>query len=245
MGTFDFVDIVRDRGERFGVLARTTPHELRLPHLRRWTAHDVVAHLTGDHAWALDILTTRRPPRRGLVKDRRRGDALCDRYDDVTAELVGALAVAAAEPGAPCPNFAEGAVGRAGWWPRHQAHEVAVHLWDLEAATGAHSPLDPLLCVDGITELFEVYTNRYGGQRLARPLVLRCPDHGAAWRAEPTAPGRVLVVPTDPDGTADLDASPDALLLALWHRVDADDERLDAPGDPTAVRAFLRGPVTA
>lgn len=246
MGALDFVDIVRDRAEQFGALARTTPHELRLPHLRRWTVHDVVAHLTGDHAWALDILSTRRPPRRGLAKDRRRGDALCDRYDEVTTALVAALADAAREPDAPCPNFAEGTGGRAGWWPRHQAHEAVVHLWDLEAATGDHTPLDPLLSIDGITELFEVYTNRYDGQRLTRPLVLRCPDHGVAWRAEPATPaGRVHVTPTDPSGTADLDAPPDALLLALWHRLPADDARLVTHGDPTAVRAFLRGPLTA
>lgn len=144
---FDYPDIVGERGERFGALARTTPHELRLPHLPRWTVHDVVAHLTGDHAWALDILTNLRAPRRGLAKDRRRGEALCARFDEETAELLVALRVAAAEPDAPCPNFAEGADGRVGWWPRHQAHEAVVHLWDLEAATGAHTPLDPQLCI--------------------------------------------------------------------------------------------------
>jgi uncharacterized protein (TIGR03083 family) len=244
----DFVAAVRRASDQFAGLARTTPHDLRLPHLRRWTVHDVVAHLTGDHEWALGILRSRTAPRTGLRKARQRGQALCDRFEAVTAELLAALDQAADDPLAACPNFAQGSAGLAGWWPRHQAHEAVVHLWDLEAATGEHTPLDPWLSVDGVSELVEVYTNRYPGQVLDRPLVLRSPGY-AAWRAEPSGDeGRVHVERVEVPTHADLDAPPDVLLLALWHRLPADHPDLVLPGDAgsaAAVRAFLRGPLTA
>jgi uncharacterized protein (TIGR03083 family) len=234
--------------QRFSELARTTPHDLPLPHLRRWRVHDVVAHLTGDHAWALGILRTRTAPRSGLRKARERGEALCDRFDAVTADLLAELARAAADPGAPCPNFAQGAQGRAGWWPRHQAHEATVHLWDLEAATGEHAPLDPWLCADGVAELLEVYTARYPGQVLDRPVVLRAPSY-AAWRVEPLGhEGRVGIAAVDERTPGDLEATPDVLLLALWHRLPADHPGLRGGTDEAgaaAARAFVAGPLTA
>ena len=51
--------------------------------------------------------------------------------------------------------------------------------------------------------------------------------------------------PTDDGGPADLEAPPDVLLLALWHRIPADDPRLIVRGGPEAVRSFLAGPLTA
>lgn len=244
----DHVAAVRAATERFAHLARTTPHDLRLPHLRRWRVHDVVAHLAGDHAWALRILRTRTAPRTGLRHARERGDALCDRFEQVTADLLDELARAAAEPDEPCPNFAQGDAGRAGWWPRHQAHEAVVHLWDLEAARGDHAPLDPRLSADGVDELFEVYTGRYPGQVLDRPVVLRAPGV-AAWRVEPLGEaGRVRVAAVEEATPGDLEAPPEVLLLALWHRLPADDARLRAGADEgraAAARAFVAGPLTA
>jgi uncharacterized protein (TIGR03083 family) len=244
----DFVAATRTATDRFSRLARTTSHDLRLPHLPRWRVHDVVAHLTGDHEWALGILRSRVAPRTGLRQARERGDLLCERFETVTADLLEALQRAAADPDAPCPNFAQGAAGRAGWWPRHQAHEAVVHLWDLESATGDHAPLDPWLSVDGVSELVEVYTNRYPGQVLDRPVVLRSPGY-AAWRAEPFGErGRVRVERIPDPAYADLDAPPDVLLLALWHRLPADHPDLRPGADAArtaAARAFVAGPLTA
>jgi uncharacterized protein (TIGR03083 family) len=244
----DHVAAARRATERFARLARTTPHDLPLGHLPGWRVHDLVAHLTGDHVWALCILRSRTAPRSGLRASRLRGTALCDRFDEVTAELLSALEQAAADPVAPCPNFAQGESGRAGWWPRHQAHEAAVHLWDLESATGVQQPLDPVQAVDGIDELLEVYTSRYAGQVLDRPVVLGCPGY-AAWSVEPVGGrGRVRISPAPDPAAPDLSAAPEALLLALWHRLPADHEALRPGPDAqaaAAARAFVAGPVTA
>lgn len=241
----DFVAATRDACARFAALARTTPHDLPVAHVPGWSVHHLVAHLTGDHVWAHQVITTRGTPASGLLASRRRGDALLAQFDAVTADLLDALATAATDPETPCPNFAQGDAGRLGWWPRHQAHEALVHLWDLESVTGDHAPRDPAVAADGVTELFETYTNRYAGQRLARPLLLRSPSHGV-WRVDPgDGPGRVLAHPVDDDSPADLTAPPDVLLLALWHRIDADDPRLRYADHADDVRAFLRGPLTA
>lgn len=235
----------RDACTRFAALARTTPHDLPVAHVPGWTVHQLVAHLTGDHVWALQVLTSREAPASGLRASRRRGPALLDQFDAVTADLLVTLEAAAAAPDEPCPNFAQGDTGRAGWWPRHQAHEALVHLWDLESVTGDFASRDPAVAADGVTELFETYTNRYPRQRLARPLLLRSRTYGA-WRVEPAGtPGRVHAYPVVDDGPADLTADPDVLLLALWHRIDPDDPRLGYADRADDARAFLRGPLTA
>ncbi|MFN8155797.1 MAG: maleylpyruvate isomerase family mycothiol-dependent enzyme [Candidatus Nanopelagicales bacterium] len=241
----DFVEATREAALRFGALAREVPHDLPVPLVRGWTVHHLVAHLTGDHEWALGIVTTREAPSGGLRVSRRRGDRLLDRYDEVTAELVDALAAAAADPDVPCPNFAQGAAGTLGWWPRHQAHEASVHLADLEAAAGLEVVRDPELSADGVDELFATYADRYPGQRLDRPLVLRSPGT-AAWLVQPAGRGRLHGRRVDDPGHADLEADPTVLLLALWHRVAVDDPRLHYPSaDADAVRRFLAGPLTA
>ena len=163
----------------------------------------------------------------------------------MTADLLAALSDAAAAPDEPCPNFAQGDAGRTGWWPRHQAHEALVHLWDLESVTGGFAPRDPAIAADGVSELFATYTNRYPRQRLSRPIRLRAPGVGA-WRVEPRGPGLVQGLPVDDAGPADLTAAPEVLLLALWHRIPTDDPRLEyADGAAVDVRAFLAGPLTA
>lgn len=242
----DFVAATQAACTRFAALARTTRHDLPVAHVPGWTVHHLVAHLTGDHVWALQVLTSREAPASGLRASRRRGAALLDQFDTVTADLLAALEAAAAAPDEPCPNFAQGDAGRAGWWPRHQAHEALVHLWDLESVTDDHAPRDPVVAADGVTELFETYTNRYPRQRLARPLLLRSPAYGA-WCVEPAgAPGRVRAYAVADDADpADLIAEPDVLLLALWHRIDVDDRRLGYADRADDVRAFLRGPLTA
>lgn len=242
----DFVAATREACARFAALARSTPHDAPVPHVPGWTVHHLVAHLTGDHVWALQVLTTRTSPARGLRSSRRRGQALLAQFDAVTADLLDALEAAAAAPDEPCPNFAEGGAGTLGWWPRHQAHEALVHLYDLESVTGAFAPRDPAVAADGVSELFATYTNRYPRQRLARPLLLRAPAYGA-WRVEHgDGPGRVHAYAVPDDGApADLAAPPDVLLLALWHRIGVDDPRLAYGDRADDVRAFLAGPLTA
>jgi uncharacterized protein (TIGR03083 family) len=238
------VDAFRAEAERFGVLARTVPHAAPLPHVRRWSVGGVVRHLVGDFRWASDIIDARDWNGNGFTVARGRGDSLLRTYDEAAARMRVALDAAATDPGAPCPNFAERESGTLGWWPRHQAHETLLHRWDIESATGVHHPIDPALAADGVDEAFHVYTQRYGAQRLDRPITLVCTDTDAAWRVSPTGIGGQVTIDVTDDRTApDLACTAEALLLAMWKRVPIGDDA--AVTDEHLLRRFFSGPLTA
>ncbi|MFM2079222.1 MAG: hypothetical protein RJA49_3112 [Actinomycetota bacterium] len=236
----------RLEAERCGALARVLPHRTPLPQFRRWSVGGVLQHLVGDFRWASHIVTTREWDGKGFSVARSKGDALVRAYDESAAQMAVALDLAAADPGGRCPNFADGDSGLLGWWPRHQAHETLLHRWDLEATTGFHTPIDPWVAADGVDEAFDVYTPRYAGQRLDRPITIACTDAPAAWRLAPTAdPGHLTVEATDERDGADLVCGAEELLLAVWKRTPLaqTDARFGAQED--AVRRLFTGPLTA
>lgn len=248
----ELVDVVERESARCSRLLRSVDHALPVAHLPGWTVGHVGAHLAGDFRWATRVLTERGPIRSGLTSVRSRGPALCNRFDELAAAMVDALRVAASAPDEPCPNFAEPDGGRAAWWVRHQVHETVLHRWDLESADREPTSFDPTLAADGVDELLHVYTARYRPHRLAGTLVLRCEGPGspsAAWTIRPGgAGGRVRVDRGgDPDPVAEVVTDPASLLLLLWRRTGLDDVRhpVRVDGDPSAVAAFLSGPVTA
>lgn len=245
LAPIDHVAAFRAEAERCAELARTIPHAAPLPHVPRWSVGGVVRHLVGDFQWAAEIVETRQWSGNGFTVPRTRGDALVRSYSEAAQRMGDALAIAAAEPAAPCPNFAERELGTLGWWPRHQAHETMLHRWDLESATGLHHPIDPVVAADGVDEAFQVYTRRYGSQRLDRPVTLVCTDADAAWIVSPTGQGgHVDVAPTDDRDNPDLACTAEALLLAVWKR---EPVRGDAAflSDEAIIRRFLSGPLTA
>lgn len=203
-------------------------------------------HLVGDFRWATRIVDERAWDGQGFSVPRAKGDRLVVQYVDAADRMAAALERAATEPGAACPNFADGDRGVLGWWPRHQAHETLLHRWDLEAATGAHDPIHPEVAADAIDEAFTVYTARYSPHRLDRPLSLACTDIEAAWivRPAPTA-GRVVVEPWVVDGPPDLSCRAEDLLLAMWKRRSIDHAHGGFGADEAIVRNFFRGPLTA
>jgi len=241
----DHVDVFRTEAERCAALARTVPHAAPLPHVSRWSVGGVVRHLVGDFRWATEIIEAREWNGNGFTVPRTRGDGLLRAYDEAAARMSDALDVAAAEPSAPCPNFAERDQGTLGWWPRHQAHETLLHRWDLESATGVHHPIDPVVAADGVDEAFQVYAQRYGSQRLDRPVTLVCTDADAVWTITPTGTGGHVDIARSGDRDhPDLVCSAETLLLAVWKR---EPVRTDTAvlSDEHTVRHFLSGPLTA
>ncbi len=132
----DYVAVLAAEAARAADLLRTVPGEEPLPHLPGWTVTDAGQHLAGDFVWATRTLQQRRMPRSGIRPVRAAGAALADELERLTGAMVAALREAGADPDGACPNFAEGAAGRLGWWPRHQAFETVLHRWDLELPTG-------------------------------------------------------------------------------------------------------------
>ncbi len=130
------IEVVAEQGSRIAAVAHAGPLQARVPHMRRWTLSDVVAHLGGVHRWAAEIVSTRTWTGAGPRRGRAAGDDLIAWFEDGLAALVCALT--AADVSAPCPNFSPGSDKTARFWLRRQAHETTVHRWDAEAAAPAH-----------------------------------------------------------------------------------------------------------
>ena len=238
------VDVVAEQGARIAVVARDGPLRARVPHMRRWTLTDVVAHLGGVHRWAAGIVSAR-----AMSAGHRRGTAtgpeLIDWFEDGLTELVAVLA--ASDFGASCPNFSPGSDKTIGFWARRQAHETLVHRWDAEAAVGQISAVDSALATDGIDEVLTVFRRARGGQPLPGSLVLTTTDTRRSWRVSPTlVPGRVAISCAEsgvPGEVAATVAAPaESLLLALWGRIPIQGRNFQVTGRPEVARAFLPGP---
>lgn len=159
--------------------------------------------------------------------------------------MVAALQDAAAHADEPCPNFADGARGVLGFWPRHQAHEVTVHRWDIEVACGTPTPIEAPFAADGVDELLHCYTARYRPHLLDRPLTLSCRDEESGWSLTPAGGGRVNVERRADQTGADVEASAENLYLLLWRRLPPSAAGLRLRVPPEVLDRLLLGPVTA
>ncbi len=126
-------------------------------------------------------------------------------------------------------------------WARRQAHELAVHRMDLEAAAGVpHAPLPVELAEDGVDELLRIVLPRWAHtEPLADSrgsVAVTDTDTGRTWAVHVDR-GRVTVT-AEPDGAEDarLTGSATQLLLRLWGRP----AEVAVEGD-RAAEALLRG----
>ena len=152
------------------LLGSVPPERLaaEVPHIPGWTVHKLVGHA----AWVLRYVTRAldsspdAPPRRSTVAEPPHGEEVLPWFGDARGELLAALD--AADLDRLVPTFTGAQPSR--WWLRRLSHEMAMHRWDLQAATGSPDPIDPALAVDGVDEVFEVFAptrldlDRLGGQ---------------------------------------------------------------------------------
>jgi hypothetical protein len=126
-------------------------------------------------------------------------------------------------------------------WARRQAHELAVHRMDLEAAAGRpHEPLDVDLAEDGVDELLTVVVPRWAHTEplrgAAATVAVTSRGTGRGWTVALDR-GTVDVRPHAADGAdAAVEGAPADLLLHLWGRP----ATVLVTGDPSA-EALLRG----
>lgn len=205
----------------------TTP----VPSCPGWTARQLVEHLGSVHRWATEIVRT--GERADAPAPPADPDALVPWYAEGAAALLEALA--RADPGSPCWGF--GPRPRlAGFWARRQAHETAVHRWDLEVALGGPGDLDAELSADGVDEVVTMLFPRQvrlGRQAPLADALALVDVSGSRWvvTGDGTAP------PTTPDAT--VTGPPDRLLLLLWRRIGLDGAGVSVSGDPDAARRVL------
>ena len=129
----------------------------------------------------------------------------------------------------------------AGVWRRRQLHELVVHRWDAQDATGAGGSIDPAVASDGVDEYFSMMLPRRiirdGGEFPQSSLHVHCTDTAGEWLVWP-AGNELQVRREHAKGDAALRGPAQDLLLSLWgrrHRSPA----VDVVGDPLVAEAWL------
>lgn len=175
-----------------------------------------------------------------MPSDRAAPPADRSQYADWFAE--GAVALEATLTGRPddqaCWTFFPTAAPVVGTWVRRQCQELAVHRYDAElAATGTAEAIDPAIAKDGIDEFFDLFLERVDKRRPIRigdlDVQLKSLDEDGddrAWtiRCSDSAP---VVTREHCKGDVALQGPANALLLALWGRVEPDEVGIEVAGD--------------
>lgn len=124
----------------------------------------------------------------------------------------------------------------AAYWQRSIAVSTMLARWDAQLALGDPEPLDPHLCGEGITEVFEVLAPRQIGRGRAWPpddcIRLDATDSDDWW----------IFGPGDP--VAEIHAPVADLLLLLRGRKTTSDSAYTWIGDKPAALSILKGPLT-
>ncbi|MDQ1628357.1 MAG: hypothetical protein QOI54_2101 [Actinomycetota bacterium] len=233
----ELVHLGSDEAALVSRLLADAPLDRPVPSCPGWLVRDLVGHLGSVHRWATEVVRTggvARPPE-PPSEDAQLAPWFAQGAAGLTTTLAGA------DPSAGCWTFAP--PHRVGFWSRRQLHETTVHRWDLEAALGRDSGLDPRLAADGIDEVVTMFFPRQVRLGREAPLtdVLALVDN---------ATGRRWVLAGD--GTTDVDGTPDAtvtgdaadLLLLLWQRHSLDDGAVGADGSREAAERVLSARLT-
>jgi uncharacterized protein (TIGR03083 family) len=224
-----------DALERDGVLLADAAEEAGLlaavPTCPGWLVRDLVRHQGYVHGWAARHVRERSPEiideftEADVLAGGPADDELIAAYRKGHADLVRALRDA--DPDIICATFMPSPSPLA-FWARRQAHETAIHRFDVQAAR-AGGPPGPAVAFgeafadDGIDELIMGFADRRRYRLRGdgeRSLVIRPADTAGRWQIR-LADGATDV--TRGDAAADCAAEgPAAGLYAfLWNRSDA------------------------
>lgn len=232
-----------------GRIAATDPEALAVavPTTPGWTVADVIGHLGGVHRWAASYLAAGPEFGRHRPPPAPSGPEVLAWYRSGLDELLAEIA--RHDPAEPTRSFAGTAI--VAFWLRRQAHETAIHRWDVDHALHGDDavPIDTALAIDGIDEWLTFFVSRFltvKGSGIPSDLVgtslhLHCTDddraEGAGEWVLRLAGDRVEVEHTHAKGDAAVRGPASDLVLAVWHRLPLD--RVDVVGDAALAARIL------
>jgi len=269
--TVDFVEEYAAVAERLAVAVAWSDLRARVPACPPWKTYDLVVHVGNVHAWAATIVETgRTAAEQNDEPSHARPRTVSAWYAAKAEDLYQVLR--AADPAAPCWNFAFGA-GTASFWQRRQLHETTIHHLDLEQTLGRETPIDTAVARDGVDEVLGVFLHRMHQRghpaQLEQPLALTATDTGDTWVVAPQPrSGSTPMVPAQAVGTAAetvpslppsverraspvahvadrVEAPADVLYRLLWKRLALDESGVRISGDEGRVRGFLTSRLVA
>lgn len=239
-----YIDHYERETSRFATLLDGADLDAPVATCGDWTVGDLAAHLGGVHRWANFCALNARHP---SSDDRAAfpgfdADDPAQWYRDCADELAATLR--SLDPDAPTWHpFPVAQV--AAFWPRRQAHESAIHRWDLESAVGVPSPIDPELASDGIDEYFEAVVprliQREGIVVPESSFHVHCTDVDGEWLVW-NANGEYGMRRAHEKGDAALRGPAEAILLRLVNRTIELTDPLAPVGDEQVLTAWLSIP---
>lgn len=231
-----FIAAIRREGAALVGAARRASLDAPVPSCPDWTVADLLAHVGRLHHWVADLVERRPdPPSTHWAKtDPPDPTALVGYEERGYRRMADALAGAGAE--APVWSWTTDQTAR--FWARRQAHELAVHRWDVQGASGGQEPIERELAVDGIQEVFDMLPFRRGADTMrgrGETIHLHCTDGDGEWLVTLGTDG-VEVVREHAKGDVAARAGASDLLLLLWGRVPAD--RVEVLGDASLLERW-------
>jgi uncharacterized protein (TIGR03083 family) len=231
-------------GARMSAAASAAGLKARVPSCPEWEVRDLLRHTSGVHRWATrhvaEAIAEYLPESADLEAFHGgwpADDELIAWFDEGLEALVGALEQAPED--LECWSFLAAPSPR--WfWARRQAHETTMHARDAELALGAPTPIDAVLCADGLDELLCGFVprmrRRLSGERVER-LVVSCVDTGHAFTLTIGEAGTATERgATAVEGATSLSGSAEDLYLWGWSRQGRG--HLAITGDPAVVEHF-------
>lgn len=201
------------------------------------TVAEVAAHVASVYRWVTAIITSGQPAPRveeplavapHELREARDALMLLLRADDVDCWIIG------------------GSTGTTVFWRRRMVLETLKHLLDVRTTPddrfAVPRELDAEVAVQGIDEFFAVFLarSRASLEPLPGSLRLITTDADRSWRILPD-----WKLDDGAPADAQVEARAGALLLLLWERADALDERdrFAVSGDESVVQALMSSPV--
>jgi uncharacterized protein (TIGR03083 family) len=216
------VDAVREEGAAMVEAFESVPDlDTIVPTCEDWTVSDLAVHVGAFCGFWTHILCEGTGHPLTPYPDPPAGAALISWFRELHSYLVGELE--ATPPTTEVWTWLA-TDHTAGFVTRRCAHELAVHRYDAQSASGACTPVPAELATDGIEEILGalVTTRDRTGDGTGRTLSLHCTDTGAGWSVVMES-NRIDVQRTEtregpPAGDLTVAGTASDLELVLYHR---------------------------
>ena len=229
MSELDFIGFIRSESAAFRAAALAGPLDAVVPACPDWTLGDLIFHLTEVHYfWGKMVRHDYDTWEEVLRPAKVRDENLIPTFDLFCEAMVNVLS--SRDESSPSWSWSDRPESKTvGWVQRRQAHEAAMHRWDIESAAYGVERAQPITCalaIDGIDEFLAYFA--VDRSNTAVPILIEADDCSQRWLLHGDLGPSV--------GTLRASTASD-LLLALWRRIPLDGMSID--GRDGAVEAAI------
>jgi uncharacterized protein (TIGR03083 family) len=212
----------------------------RVPACPEWAVRDLIGHLGGVYSWVTMIVQAGGEPPAGDRASAPPGDDELMRWFGDVYERVKEI-LETSDPDAPAWSMSRSGPRDVSWWRRRQAHETAVHRYDVEAAAGSAAAIPAELAADGVDEFLTVFLpgvlSRGPIEGLRGTVHFHATDSPGEWWLDLDSPGAAVRLEHAKADTA-IRGPASALDLFLWNRLSAKEGGLETFGEAEVVDSF-------